>query len=220
MAIEAQGVQIRRQSTAAAGSASSSGATIAFSTASSGLTRSAGDFVADGWGAGMKLQHDSSANGDNVFTVNAVASTVMTVWEPIVSQTTGTNITLTGNTLTAIGEVTGFNGPSGSAAVIDVTNLGSTAKEKLIGLRDEGQLSLDVLFNTDATALHTAIRIDRAARTKRVYDIRYTDSTSKPSADFFNAYVTGFSLTGGVDDSIKGSITLEITSAVISIPKV
>jgi hypothetical protein len=30
-------------------------------------------------------------------------------------------------------QVVSFNGPSGSAGVIDVTHLGSTAKEKLIG---------------------------------------------------------------------------------------
>ena len=43
-----------------------------------------------------------------------------------------------------IGEITDFSGPGGQAAVIDVTNLNSTAKEKLVGLRDEGQLSLSL----------------------------------------------------------------------------
>ena len=43
-----------------------------------------------------------------------------------------------------IGQVTGFSGPSMTAAVIDVTALNSTAKEKLIGIYDGGQVTLNV----------------------------------------------------------------------------
>jgi len=220
MALEAQGITIRRQSTTAGSTASSSGATIAFSSGSTNITRSAGDFVADGWSTGMRMENTSTSNSTRVHTIASVATTVMTVYEPIVSQATGINFTMVGHSLEAIAEVMSFGGPSGSASVIDVTSLGSTAKEKLIGLRDEGQLTMDLFFNTDTTALQKAMRADRASRTKRVYDIKYTDSTVTPSYDFFDAYVTGFSISGGVDDATKGSVTLEITSAVKSIQKV
>ncbi len=43
-----------------------------------------------------------------------------------------------------VGDVTDFSGPGGQASVIDITNLNSTAKEKLVGLRDEGQVSLSL----------------------------------------------------------------------------
>ena len=46
-----------------------------------------------------------------------------------------------------IPNVVSFQGPGGQASVIDVTNLASTAKEKRVGLRDEGQLSLSFQFS-------------------------------------------------------------------------
>ena len=101
--------------------------------------------------------------------------------------------------MTAIGQITGFNGPSGSAGVIDVTSLASTAKEKLMGLRDEGQVTLDVLYDpaTADASLHNALKEDRATRTLRKFEIALTDqastvSTSLPTFHSFDAYVTGY----------------------------
>ncbi len=221
MALEAQGVQIRRQSTAAGSTGQTVAATIVFS--STGVSRSdAGDFTADGFSTGMRVETNSTANSTRVFTLSSVAATAMAFYETAVVQSTGISITITGHSMDTIGSVMGFNGPSGSAGVIDVTHLGSTAKEKLIGLRDEGQVTLDLLYDTAATSLHTAIIADRASRTKRIYDIVLTDqSTSgQPSAAYFNAYVPSFSLTGAVDDALKASMTLEITSGVQWIDKV
>lgn len=219
MALEAQGIQIRRQSTTAGSTALSTGL-IGFSSANNRIRRGIGDFVADGWTTGMRMENNSTSNATRVLTITSVTTTYLEVAEPILDHGTAVNITLTGHLLEPIAEVMTFTGPSGNAAVIDVTHLGSTAKDKLIGLRDEGQVAMDVLFNTDTTALHEAMRADRASRTKRVYDIKYTDSTVTPSYDFFDAYVTGFAVSGGVDDATKGSITLEITSAVRSVQKV
>jgi len=225
MAIESQGVQVRRQSTTAGSTGQTIAATIAFTTVAGAgndtITRSdAGSFVVDGFSTGMRVETDSTNNSTQIFTAAAVAATVITVYEDVVAQSTGTSITLTGHDMEAIGTVVGFNGPSGSANVIDITSLASTAKEKAIGIRDEGQVSLDLIFQTETTYLHTALREDRAARTKRVYDIKLTDegtASSQPSAFYFDAYITGFSLTGAVDDVVKGSVTLEITSSVHSI---
>lgn len=220
MALEAQGILIRRQSTTAGSTATFTSTSLIFDSTLQRITDVAGNFISDGYVNGMRLENNSSANSTRVLTVSSVPSSfVMSVSEPVVTQAAGASITLTGHSLEPIAEVMTFTGPSGSASIIDVTSLQSTAKEKLIGLRDEGQVSMDVFFNTDTTALQTAMRADRASRTKRVYDIQYTDSTSTPSYDFFDAYVTGFSISGGVDDATKGSITLEITSAVKSVQK-
>ena len=111
----------------------------------------------------------------------------------------------------AIGEVTGFSGPGGNAAVIDVTYLLSTAKEKLIGLRDEGQLSLDLNFSaTDSGQL--ALRTDRAARTKKSATIKFTDPAT--SVALFDAYCLGFSISGTLDDKITANAVIEITGPV------
>lgn len=101
-----------------------------------------------------------------------------------------------------------FNGPSGSAAVIDITTLQSTAKEKQMGLPDEGQISFDAIYlSTDVGQI--ALRTDRASRTRRKVAIQLTDSSTQLlHAD---AFCTGFSVTGAVDDVLKASYTLEIT---------
>ena len=232
MAIESQGAQVRRQSTAAGSTASVTAATIAFSSGSTNtISRSdAGSFIVDGFTTGMRLETIStvagfeSTNSTRIYTVASVAATVMSVYEPVAAQSTGIALTITGHAMSPIGNVTGFSGPSGSAQVIDVTHLGSTAKEKLIGIRDEGQVSLDILFDTASTSLHNAIRADKQSRTRRIYDIKLTDQStaagSQPSAFYFDAYVTNFSITGAIDDAIKGSVTLELSSAVRTIGKV
>ena len=106
------------------------------------------------------------------------------------------------STAQEIGEVTNFNGPGGAAAVIDITHLQSTAKEKLIGLRDEGQLSMSVNYNaTDAGQV--ALIADRSARTKRKALIKFTDTAT--SAAVFDAYCLQFQVQGVVDDKIAGN---------------
>ena len=126
----------------------------------------------------------------------------------------------------AIGSVTGFNGPGGSAAIIDVTHLGSTAKEKMMGLPDEGQFSFDLLLDS-ADAVQTRLRADRVTRSLRKVVIKLNDSTDDKTKTkiLFDAYCTNFSITGSVDDVIKASVQLEITgptswsnSTVIPIP--
>ena len=113
------------------------------------------------------------------------------------------------STAQVVGGVMGYNGPSGSAAVIDITTLASTAKEKQMGLPDEGQISLDAIYlSTDVGQI--ALRTDRASRTKRKVAVQLTDtSTTQFHGD---AYCTGFSITGAVDDVVKASYTLELTN--------
>ena len=78
------------------------------------------------------------------------------------------------STVISIGEVVGFNGPTGSANVIDASHLGSTAKEKMIGLRDEGQITLDCNL-APADSGQVKLRECRAARTQGNWAIKMTD---------------------------------------------
>jgi len=112
---------------------------------------------------------------------------------------------------TSVGEVTTFSGPGGSASVIDVTHLLSTAKEKRMGLPDEGQFTFEVNLVPSDVA-QTGLRSDRAARTLRNFELVLTDVSTTTLS--FAAYVTGFALSGSVDNVTKASITLEITGAV------
>jgi len=115
-------------------------------------------------------------------------------------------------TYTTIPEVKSFTGPGGSASVIDVTNLSSLAKEKRMGLADEGQLQLTINYVPDNT-VHKALRTDRAARSKVPFRITFTDAA--PATTWtFEAFVTGFSVSGAVDGVVEAQVTLEITGAI------
>ena len=178
----------------------------------------AADFVAAGFTNVMLLETNSTNNSTKTFSIKTVAATVLTLYEAPVTQAEGAVITLEAHPYLQVGYIRSFNGPSGNANVIDITHLGSTAKEKLIGLRDEGQLSFDVLFEAaDTTVLHQALMRDRAARTLRRFDMKFTDGGSSvgdmPSGVTFRGYVSGFSITGSVDNAITGNVTVEITSA-------
>lgn len=111
-----------------------------------------------------------------------------------------------------IGELLSFTGPGGSAAVINATHLGSIAREKKMGLPDEGQFSFEVNLDPADTDGQVAVRTARTNRTLSQFQLELTDSG--PTTLTFNGYVLEFSVSGGEDDLIKASITIEITGAV------
>lgn len=113
-------------------------------------------------------------------------------------------------TVVSIKEVTDFSGPGGAAAIIDVTHLGSTAKEKMVGLRDEGQLSMTMNFNSTDPG-QVAFIADRAARTKRGYTLKFSSSDVAPHRVRFKGYPMQFSIAGSVDNKVTANIVIEIT---------
>jgi len=224
MAIESQGIVINRIGTAATDVATYDATGLNVTATGIQDANPAGDFVAGGFAVGMRAYMDWSTlstavqNRGHIFTIKSVAATVMGFYEPAATAEDTTALAITGVNYYPIGQVTGFNGPTGAANVIDITHLGSTAKEKLIGLRDEGQVTIDVNLDTTATSYQMALKDDRAARTLRQYEIVLTDRGTAlahiPSALNYDAYVSGFAITGSVDNIVKASITMEITSAV------
>jgi hypothetical protein len=217
MAIESQGIQIRRIGTAITDAITWHGTAINIKATCASCGNAS--FVTEGYTTGMRVMVTGGAqNATQIFTIKALSSVRMSFYQPAATAEDATGLTLVGNAYTNVGEVTGFNGPSGAANVIDVTNLQSTAKEKMIGLRDEGQVTIDVNLNASSGQYQMAMKDDRANRIKRQYEIVLTDASTAldhiPTALNFDAYVSGFSITGSVDNIVKGSITLEITSAV------
>jgi hypothetical protein len=111
-----------------------------------------------------------------------------------------------------ISEIKTFSGPTGSAAVIDVTDLSSTAKEKRMGLADEGQLSFTINYIPDNTQ-HALLRTQRASREETNFKMVFTDDS--PSTTWsFSAFVTGFAVSGAVDNVVEATVTLEITGSI------
>ena len=120
-------------------------------------------------------------------------------------------VTLTWNS-ELVGEITGFSGPGGSASIIDVSHLGSTRREKRMGLPDEGQLTLELSL-VPGNAGQVALRNDRASRTQREVVLTLTDAGDTTLT--FQAYCTQFSIQGGTDAKVAASVSLEITGAVV-----
>ena len=115
-----------------------------------------------------------------------------------------------------IGQVMTISGPDGSASEIDVTNLSSSAKEFVIGLPDEGSVQLDVSFDyASATANHDTLHAARSAVPQVLQHFQIRLSNSPRTTITFDAYVTTFSLSLGVDDKVGATFTLRITGAAV-----
>ena len=112
-----------------------------------------------------------------------------------------------------IGEVVGFSGPNMTANPIDVTNLTSTAKEKLIGVYDGGQitLNLNAVVTDDG---QTKIRESLAGRHKGACVIRLSASVTSQQI-MFDGSISAFNITGSVDNKLAGDVTISITGPVV-----
>lgn len=110
-----------------------------------------------------------------------------------------------------IPEIKEISGPSGSASIIDVSDLDSTAKEKRMGLMDEGQVSLTLNFIPTNT-YHAQLRTDRAARTLRNFQLLFTDTPATTWS--FAGYVTKLEVSNEVDGVTEGEVELEISGAI------
>jgi hypothetical protein len=215
MALESQGVQIRRAA------ATVSTLTTVLDVGTTGITwpDAGADFVAAGFTTDMWI---ATTDNTALKPLKAVNTTSLTIHGAF--GTTGSvSRELTGYTMGLVGEITDFTGPGGAAAVIDVTSLDSVAKEKLVGLRDEGQLSLSLNFSaTDAGQV--GLVADRATRVQRKFVIMLTDvttgSSAFPSNAYFNGYAMQYSVSGAVDNKISANAVIEIDGAVIWSTKV
>ena len=114
-------------------------------------------------------------------------------------------------TFANIGNITAIKGPGGAAAVIDITNLDSSAKEKMMGLPDEGQITVDINYDPD-NVQHTLLRTARRARTRLEFRLTLTDTTNTVLTFF--GYCIGFSIDAGVDAAVKAAITIEVDGPV------
>ncbi|HKO89129.1 MAG TPA: phage tail tube protein [Burkholderiales bacterium] len=122
------------------------------------------------------------------------------------------SLTVSPSLFIEIPEIKSFSGPNGQSNLIDVTNLRSTGKEYLVGLKDEGEIQLTVNL-VPGNAVHQALRAAWSNRTKLDFQIEFAD-LSPQTKWYFQGYVSGFSATGAVDGVLEGSITLKITGAI------
>lgn len=100
---------------------------------------------------------------------------------------------------------------AGSNQVIDVTALTDTARQKLVDIWDEGQVTLELIFDP-VLANHTALLADGKSGTSRVARIIWSDTGATQRN--FTAFVVNFEEGGTLGEGLMASVTLEITDAV------
>lgn len=155
------------------------------------------------------LTGNTTLNGQTVTIKNVTANTFA-----VDIDTTGGAAWVSGGTATpvawtTIGNIKDFTAFDGSAATIDVTNLSSTAKEKRMGLQDNGNFSFNMdQDNSDAGQL--ALRASRTAQSLKTYKLTLPNTNTAT----FSAYCSKVSDAGSVDGVVKNAVTLVITGAV------
>lgn len=111
-----------------------------------------------------------------------------------------------------VGEISNLAGPNETASPLDATTLESTSREFILGLRDGGEVSLEINYRP-TLAQHQAIREDLRNKVRRNWQIKLTDAGTTTIS--FTAVVTNW---GGpqipVDAVIKVPITLKVSGDV------
>lgn len=102
---------------------------------------------------------------------------------------------------------------TGSASVIDVTDLASSAKEKRMGLQDEGQLTFTLQF-VPGNLQHAELLLAKGDRLSRAFKVLLTDSPT--TTYWFRGFVLSVPINLSVDNVIESSVTVEITGLVTS----
>jgi len=126
---------------------------------------------------------------------------VICYWATVTGYATGSS--------NVVGDITGFSGPSLSAAVIDITNLQSSAKEKMVGVYDGGQVTLNVNFDITADG-QRLLRENLVARKKGSLLIQLSTVTTAQKIGL-EGYVVGMNISGAVDNVLKGDFSIAIT---------
>ncbi|RSK77857.1 hypothetical protein EJ774_21105 [Pandoraea apista] len=116
-------------------------------------------------------------------------------------------------TWTKVKNVKSYSGFDGSATEIDVTDLDSEAKEKRLGLMDNGSFSIEVNVNM-ADPGQAAMKAAQKASSLKSFKLEYPDG----SADTFDASVKSFPISGSTDAVITSTISLTISGAVTTVP--
>ena len=125
--------------------------------------------------------------------------------------TAGTTGTATPQTFSKVGNVIDFNPDGGTANVIDVSNLDSTAKEKRQGLQDMGNYSLT--YDTDDTdAGQLRLIAARTAQAVVVFKQYYPGGLKIRAWQGFVQKVT--EPVAGVDKVLRSSATIVVTGPI------
>lgn len=123
-----------------------------------------------------------------------------------------------------IAQITGFSGVGGQAGEIDVTDMDSTAREYLAGLKDNGTISLNVNWDP-ANASHVTLDSIVGGAEKRFvigcsdgttdpsYTSTFTIPTDRTTLDFQGS-VLSFQKDAETDNIWRGTVTIRVSGAI------
>lgn len=183
-------------------------ATIQFIASTKKLTRTVGSWLDKGLAVGQAIT-TSDASNLIVGNITVLSALEITVDGTVVDSAAGVD---TVTSRARIGEIQSFDGPGGAANIIDVSSLDSTAKEKRVGLQDEGQFKISgnlVWSDPGQISLRELRRLARVG----LFEVVYTDPAATTAS--FDGLVQEWTTSGGVDDVLHYSSTIEITGPVV-----
>jgi hypothetical protein len=130
----------------------------------------------------------------------------------VISKLSKIEIKTSGTTYVALGGLIDWSGlGGGSSPDIDVTDLSSTGKEFLTGLKDEGTVTVNCNFlPTDAGQL--AVETARNGGNITSFKATYGSGTGAPIYAF-DGFVKTFELGVGVDKQISLSFSIKLTGS-------
>lgn len=107
---------------------------------------------------------------------------------------------------TTIANVHTFSGGDAAAADIDVSNLSSTSKEFLLGLRDNGSFTIELDYDF-ADAGQAALLVAQASGAVKQFKLTLPDGHTAT----FAALVKKVAFGGGVDQAVKRPVETRVT---------
>jgi hypothetical protein len=114
-----------------------------------------------------------------------------------------------------IEEVTSIGGPDGTLNLIDVSHLGSTRKEYLPGLADNGTITLACNFTAETVQMEM-FDLFNASADPQPFRIQIPTSSARTTFHTFDfdGIVTRWSLADAVDAKVSLNITLQTSGGV------
>lgn len=113
--------------------------------------------------------------------------------------------TMTPQTYTVVGEVTGWSISEGSRSERNVTDLADTERKFSPGIFERGQVSLDVKWSHTDTGFGLVLT-SLDAKTQKIYQVTFSDA----EVESFYGFVLSAEKTGAEDDILRGTMTLRI----------
>lgn len=105
-----------------------------------------------------------------------------------------------------------FSVADGSASTIDTTTLLSTAKESKAGLRDEGNVTIELIRDMDDLG---QIELLEMLSDSSVREMIITTNATTLNVVTFNCHATSLNLDGTIDGVLTGSFVGKITGTVV-----